>query len=462
MDRVASLVFRNFWNVFAVTCALGEWAVGVAMLESPLPIWGHGGLLAGLFVLNRAAALWCERERHHAPLTSTLGRTALAAGFACFFVAGFVGAAWVAWSAWTLVVPVASAGGTVAPAGPWAAFRPVAEVAAAVGLLVVGWGYTIGPRWVRLTERTVPVAGLPEVFEGYTIVHLSDLHLGPIADRRTLARALDRVARLRPDLVCITGDVVDSAYCDLDAWIPELRRLAARDGVVAILGNHDRDAGADAVADAIARHTSVRLLRDEVETIRRGDEAISVVGLEDRRPPHVTDALGPLLRTVPDGATTILLVHHPDAFPDAVSAGVPITLAGHTHGGQLAVPFFRHLNVSHALVSRHDVGWFRTETHRLHVSPGLGSSGQQVRIGTRPEITVIRLARAVTRRARGAARPGAVSVRGDREAGDRVRRGVLVRAEAAAHGLRRHALHVRDAEVAGSGGVVIDPARLSQ
>lgn len=391
MRILAPLIFRNFWNVLALTCALGEWTAAVVVLGWTAPVWGHAALLAALFGANRAAALLCERERHRAPVTGALGRAALALGFGSFLVAGCVAAAAVGWMAWAVVVPAASAGGIVATPAPWGGFTPVAEVAATLGALVVGWGYVVGPRWVRLTERTVPVVGLPEAFDGYTIAHLSDLHLGPIADRATLARTFERVTRLGVDLVCISGDLVDSPSCDLDAWVPELRRLAARDGVVAILGNHDREAGADAVAGALARHTSVRLLRDEAATVRRGRDALAVLGLEDRRPPHVTDALGDLVAAVPAGATPILLVHHPDAFPEAVSAGIPLTLAGHTHGGQLAVPLFRHLNVSHALVSSYDVGWFRTETHRLHVSPGLGASGQQIRIGTRPEVTIVRL-----------------------------------------------------------------------
>jgi len=391
MHLLAPLIFRNFWNVLAITCALGEWAVAVLAFGWNPTLAGHAMTLVGLFALNRAAALWCERERHHAPFRGILGRGALMIGFGSFLVSGVVAVAGVAWLAWVVVVPPASAGVGAVHAVGWAAFRPIADVAVAIGVLVVGWGYVVGPRWIRVSERTVPVVGLPAAFDGYTIAHLSDLHLGPIADRSMIGRALDHVTQLGVDLVCITGDVVDSRHTDLDAWIPELRRLAAADGVVAILGNHDRDANAEAVAHAIARHTSVHLLRDAVTTIRRGDAALAIVGLEDRRPPHVTSALGDVLRAVPENAAAILLVHHPDGFPEAVSAGIALTLAGHTHGGQLAVPFFRHLNVSHALVSSYDVGWFRTETHRLHVSAGLGSSGQHVRIGTRPEITVIRL-----------------------------------------------------------------------
>lgn len=396
MDRVAGLVFRNFWNVLSLTCALGEWALATLLLGWHPPVWAHGVALAALFAVNHAATGWCERERHDAPLRNLAGRATLAAGFGCFLVAGMVGGAAVAWSAWTMLVPAASAGAAAAPDDTWASFRPVAEMAAGLGALLVGWGYVIGPRWLRVTERTVPVDGLPAAFEGYTIAHLSDLHLGPLADRATLARAFDLVSRLDTDLVCLTGDIVDSPSCDLDAWVPELGRLAARDGVLAILGNHDRDSDAEAVARALAAHTSIRLLRDAVATIRRGEATLAVVGLEDRNPPHVTAALGDVLASVPDRATPILLVHHPDAFPDAVSAGIPLTLAGHTHAGQLAVPWLRHLNVAHVLVTSYDVGWFRTETHRMHVSPGLGASGQQLRIGTRPEITVIRLTRAPT------------------------------------------------------------------
>jgi len=392
MDRLASAIFYNFWKVLTAICSLGEWLLLVFVCGVHLPAVGHVLLVIALYAFNYAATGWCERELHHAPVVNRLGKTTIAVGFGSFLSASLLALGAAAWVGWQLLVPAARAA-TVPGPDLWTGFDAVAKGAVTGGFVLVLWGYLVGPHWTRLTRRPIPIMNLPGEFEGYTIAHLSDLHLGPLADRATIAAALDLVSTLRVDLVCITGDIIDSPYADLDSWIPELNRLRARDGVVAILGNHDRDSGPDRIATAIARHTSIHLLRDDITMIRRGERALAIIGLEDRRPPHCAAALSALIDATPAEAVPILLAHHPNVFPDATSADVPLTLAGHTHAGQLAIPGFRHLNVSHVLVTPYDVGWFRTETHRMHVSAGLGSSGQPLRIGTRPEITIVTLTR---------------------------------------------------------------------
>jgi len=119
------------------------------------------------------------------------------------------------------------------------------------------------------------------------------------------------VAALDPDLVCVTGDIADSAKTELPAWTPLLAGLRARHGVFAILGNHDRDAGVERVAAAILRDTPWRLLRDAMATLDVGAGRLHVLGLEDRRVPSITDRLPSLLAQVPAGGFAVLLGHHP-------------------------------------------------------------------------------------------------------------------------------------------------------
>jgi hypothetical protein len=259
-------------------------------------------------------------------------------------------------------------------------------------------GYLRGHRRLDVERRTLPLRTLPAALDGLRIVHVSDLHVGPLADREALADAIARVDALAPDLVCLTGDIVDSDQTEIDAWLPLLAGLRARLGVFAILGNHDRDAGLEAVADAIRRGTGWRLLRDETAVVEVSGARLHLLGLEDRRPPHVTDRLPALLGGLPAGAFAVLLCHHPDGFDDAAAAAVPLTLSGHTHGGQLAVPGFPQLNVARLLITRRSVGWFRQDGQYLHVSAGLGVSGQRVRVAVPAEITEITLARAADAR----------------------------------------------------------------
>jgi predicted MPP superfamily phosphohydrolase len=247
-----------------------------------------------------------------------------------------------------------------------------------------------GHRRLEITRLTVELPGLAADAVGVRVVHVSDLHLGPRADRMGLRAAIDRVLELEPDVVCVTGDIVDSPATDLEAWMPELTRLNARHGVFAILGNHDRFTGADRVTAALRRWTSWTVLRDAVAVVPLAGGELHVLGLEDREDP-VAPRLAALCRQVPAGAARLLLAHHPDVFPHALAAGLPLTLAGHTHGGQIAPPGLPHANIARLLISRFDSGTFTRPGGWLHVNRGLGTSGQPVRLGVPAEITTLSL-----------------------------------------------------------------------
>src|SRR5207244_12075069 len=138
-------------------------------------------------------------------------------------------------------------------------FQMVALPLVALAMATIAHGYVWGYRRLAVTRLDVAVAALPAPLAGLRIVHLSDFHLGPLADRRALREALDRVASLEPDLVCVTGDIVDTPVADLAAWFPELERVSARHGVSAVLGNHDRTSGAERGRAHLRRATPSRL-----------------------------------------------------------------------------------------------------------------------------------------------------------------------------------------------------------
>jgi len=190
---------------------------------------------------------------------------------------------------------------------------------------------------------------------------------------------------------CLTGDLVDSPATDLDAWMPELARLTARHGVFAVLGNHDRRAGADRVAAALARWSGWRLLRDEVATIEVAGARLHLVGLEERPEGRAADALPDLVARVPGGEPFVVLAHRPSVLPVAAAVGVPLVLAGHTHGGQLAVPGVPRLNVARLLRLGFEAGCYARDGTLLYVNRGLGTSGQRLRIGVPREISVLTL-----------------------------------------------------------------------
>jgi predicted MPP superfamily phosphohydrolase len=391
------LVFPHFFEILTVSGALAAWGL-LCWLAAPAVSQASPALHL-LMPLLLALLIWGPARRaERRPATSRQAERAATVILATAFVALACAAALaVSAGLWALVrLPGAlDAEAMVAPSvadevlyGP--GFRVFAEAVLVLTAGTLVYGFLGGQRRFEITRLTVELPGLPPDAHGLRVIHLSDLHLGPTADRAALRSAIDRVLAIEPDVVCVTGDIVDSPATDLEAWIPELTRLTARHGVYAILGNHDRFTGAERVTAALRRWTTWRVLRDEVAVVRIGTAELHLLGLEDRADP-VAPRLAALRARVPEGAAMVLLAHHPDVFEQALAAGVPLTLAGHTHGGQIAPPGLPHVNIARLLISRYDRGTFTRAGRHLHVNRGLGTSGQPVRVGVPAEITTLSL-----------------------------------------------------------------------
>ncbi|HEV7735626.1 MAG TPA: metallophosphoesterase [Candidatus Binatia bacterium] len=394
MTTAGHVIFRRFWTTLAFGGAVGEWALWCWFFGAPSSVVAHALCLAGLFAMNRLAAEAFDRETHRAPLLSPVGGVVLGLGFMAFGGAAALGLAAAGWLVLDMLIAFpAEAGALVGPAGAHLGpgFELVAPFIIAAASGTVGYGYLVGHSRLRVTQLDVPIEGLPSALDGLRVVHISDLHLGPLAHLASLRAAFDRVAALEPDIVCLTGDIVDSPKADLDHWGPEMARLTARYGVFAILGNHDRVAGGDAVAAMIARHTSWELLRDRVASVTIDGAQLHVIGIEDRLVPQTPRVLSALRAEVPAGEPCILLIHQPGGFTLTSSSGIPLTLAGHTHGGQVAAPGVPKLNPARLLMTRFDGGTFERDGVVMHVNRGLGVSGQRIRVGVPREITVVTL-----------------------------------------------------------------------
>jgi hypothetical protein len=399
VHRLARIVFPYYWEVVSLAAAVGEWILACWALGAPGSPAVHLTALALLFGLNRLAAEGYEREDAAAPVRHRVGGTVLAFGFSCAGGAGgLLGAALL----WALVV---RAGGLSAQAGTvllvphqWLGsdFAAIGWTGALAGFGLVLHGFLRGYRALEVVRIEVTLPRLPAGLDGFRVVQLSDLHLGPIADRAALRGAFDAALRERPDLIVVTGDITDTERMDLDAWLPELRRLQAPHGVMAILGNHDDEVGLDRVEAGLRATTDWTVLRDAVRRVETPGGTLWVAGLEFRPTPHEGDAVEALAAGIPDDAPALLLIHHPTAFAAARAAGLPLTLAGHTHGGQIAVPMAPRWNVARLLMTPYDAGTFVEDGCVLHVNRGLGASGQRVRIGAPREVTLLTLRRPET------------------------------------------------------------------
>jgi predicted MPP superfamily phosphohydrolase len=271
-----------------------------------------------------------------------------------------------------------------------AAVLPVGKADAlsvAIGLAVVGALFALRQR-PRVRAHEVFVSGLPAAFDGYRIAQISDLHVGPFAGAARVASWVAAANNQGADLVVATGDFIASGSSFVPVVAAAFQKLVARDGAFACMGNHDYFTDGDALADAIER-AGVPVLRNRGVDIRRDGAVLHLAGVDDTWTRRAN--VGQALSGRPSGAPVILLAHDPMLFPEAARAGVDLTLSGHTHGGQLALPFFaKRWNLARVFTG-FTTGLYRAGESTLYVNRGLGTTGPPIRIAVPPEIAVLTL-----------------------------------------------------------------------
>ncbi|HEY3257193.1 MAG TPA: metallophosphoesterase [Polyangiaceae bacterium] len=263
----------------------------------------------------------------------------------------------------------------------------------AFGLLISVWAIWIERRFVQIRRIELPIAGLPAEFDGYRIAQLSDLHVGSFDPK---SRALEWVAlsnALEPDLVAVTGDLVTSGRGFYRDVAEALGALRAKDGVFVAMGNHDQSNN-DELTRLVAEHGPT-VLRNSSQVIRRGGASLSVAGVDGRiaTPSEVVATI----EQCSAGAPIVLLAHYPWVFNAAAAAGADLILTGHTHGGQLGVPFLgQRLNLAR-LTGQRSRGLVFSGKTAMYVNAGLGTTGPPMRLAVPPEIALITLRRASKR-----------------------------------------------------------------
>jgi predicted MPP superfamily phosphohydrolase len=269
-------------------------------------------------------------------------------------------------------------------------FRALSLAGYGTGFLLAAYALWIERRRVQVRELEVSIEGLPLAFEGYRIVQLTDLHIGSF-DRLSRGLAWAELANsTRADLALCTGDLVTSGPFYYQDAAKVLGALDARDGTITVLGNHDQWEPERFVR--LIEAEGVRVLRNQWVTVERDGACLVVAGLDDHRFTQ-RDDLGLALRGRPDGVTTILLSHYPTFFEAAAARGVDLVLSGHTHNGQIGLPFFGDRWNFARLTGQATRGLFKKDRTQLYVSAGLGTSGPPLRLGVLPEIAVFTLRR---------------------------------------------------------------------
>jgi predicted MPP superfamily phosphohydrolase len=243
-----------------------------------------------------------------------------------------------------------------------------------------------------LTVREYPVTLDVPALKGLRIAVLADLHAGaPYIDEAKIDQVVARTNAARPDLILLAGDysggdTMAGTWMEFDTIARHLERLEAPLGVFAVLGNHD-GADQDGIGGALER-SGIFVLRNfhVVMDTRRGAVVLAGIGDRESRRDNVGRALGNLPATVP----VLCLTHSPDLFPELPKNCV-LTMAGHTHGGQVALPFLGRPIVPSRFGRRYAQGLVREGGKTLFVSSGIGTSTLPVRLGVTPEISLLKI-----------------------------------------------------------------------
>jgi len=255
---------------------------------------------------------------------------------------------------------------------------------------VAGYGYVfyVEPHWLAIERVDVPIHGLPDTFNGFKIVCLSDFHLHPYTQIDFIEKVVATSNELNPDVVCLLGDYVFAGADSIYELAPVLAALKSTYGVFAVLGNHDLWTDAAVVRSGL-ESVGIRVLVNESVPLSVWDDILIITGLDDGWSGEPDLSLA--LEGSPQGSPVILMLHEPD-FADyyARDGRVRLQLSGHTHGGQVRIPGiggpFRP-----EYGQKYDDGLNEIEGMWLYTTRGVGVIGPPARFNCRPEITEITL-----------------------------------------------------------------------
>ncbi len=255
------------------------------------------------------------------------------------------------------------------------------------GLVLIAAGYgLLEARDIKVTRIDLPLRRLPPELDGLTLVQVSDIHYGLIAENGRLYTIVNQINELHPDVVVMTGDLVDEGVSHMEQMAEPLTHLKSRLGVFAVTGNHEYYAGVNRIV-AIMQQAGIRVLRNEKAVLPGG---LQLVGIDDplgclRAGAPVPD-YNKIISTVNADQPSILLYHQPQNFEKAAAHGIGLQLSGHTHGAQI-VPIRPIARMIYPRLR----GLFCAEESFLYVSRGAGTGGPPMRLGSPPEIVLIHL-----------------------------------------------------------------------
>lgn len=247
------------------------------------------------------------------------------------------------------------------------------------------------------TQVAVASGALPEAFEDFKIAHVSDLHNAVFG--RKNERLLSLIRAAEPDIIAITGDLIDSRHTDIDSALAFVEAAAEIAPVYYVTGNHESRLDFDAIEPRLIA-AGARVLRNEAEDIEHSGERIRLAGIDDpsfiRTGGTAEERAAAELEQLGDGGGTftVLLAHRPELVEVYAEYGAGLVLSGHAHGGQVRLPLLGGLYApGQGLLPEYDSGLYSLGETQMVVSRGLGNSVAPLRVNNRPELVIVTLSR---------------------------------------------------------------------
>ena len=265
-----------------------------------------------------------------------------------------------------------------------------AGAVAVLAVIATAIGFASARRRARIVNVDIPIQNLPQALHGFSIAQISDVHVGSAIQRKYVEAIVDAVNGLHPDLIAVTGDLVDGSVGELGSHTAPLARLSARHGAFFVTGNHEYYSGAGPWIAELER-LGLKVLLNEHAVLTHDGTSLVVAGVTDYSSHHFnpaerSDPAAALAGAPKEAGARILLAHQPRSAPAAATAGYDLQLSGHTHGGQ-----FWPWNLFVRFQQPFTAGLHRLNELWVYVSRGTGYWGPPNRFGAPSEITRLRL-----------------------------------------------------------------------
>jgi len=251
------------------------------------------------------------------------------------------------------------------------------------------WSFFVEPKTIKTEQVSIDINNLPLSFKGVKIVHLSDLHSKNFGERER--EILENLKQLNPEFVFITGDFVDWIAQDLESCQSFWKELSANypQRVFGVLGNHDHRHPKFKTLRNLLKESGIEILENETKKIEKDDCFLYLIGVDD--PHEGYDDFERAVAEIKNQAPKILLAHSPEIFRKVKGKGINLVLVGHTHGGQINIPFLTDFFLPLKYDKQYKSGLFKEKSTYLYVNRGIGTTFLPLRFNAPPEITLIEL-----------------------------------------------------------------------